>query len=432
MNNLEDCFVFYLQHDETMPVDFWTNVADLWNKWEGGNLTRNAVRKRFKRRAISVRGDIDFAHELAEELYVEDAESFKERIITSKQDFTAKAQKNGVKTEYEDFLKKHDIDPDDVTNVYFKEKADGVRFTVQTRFNADEIDFDPLEVFQDSLSEYKIPSLTIDKPKDTAEKAVVINLLDAHLDKVCSLDDSDDEATIETNVNDFEMAFNDLLLSIKTTRPEHIYIPVGNDFFHTNDFRLTTKSGTNMSDRVHISGMEAFRIGLDMLRRCIDKARQIANVTLIPVPGNHDHSRIDYLLECLLLIYENQEDVLVMDNHKDRKYVRYGEWLLGFSHGDKRYKAKDIPQLMATDKDSREHWSDIKKAVFFLGHIHHEKRYDYMTANDFRGCKVMFLRSVGANDEWHWSNGYSAIPKTAYAFVYSKNGKREQEFKVNI
>jgi hypothetical protein len=32
MNNLEDCFVFYLQHDETMPVDFWTNVADLWNK----------------------------------------------------------------------------------------------------------------------------------------------------------------------------------------------------------------------------------------------------------------------------------------------------------------------------------------------------------------------------------------------------------------
>lgn len=430
-----------------MYPDFWTEVAELWNDWEGGNLTNNAVRKRFKRRAKSVKDDIEYIDELSDELYVDNLSAFRQDVqdtisgeksakslnneVKSKTNFTEKAQEMGVKSEYQRFLEKNKIDPDDVTNVYFKEKAEGIRFTVQTRFNTDEIDFDPLEVFRDSLAEYDVPQVTFNKP-GSEDRIAVINLLDAHIDKIASVDDSDVDSSLDKNIESFEDAFNSLLESVATKSPERILIPVGNDFFHTNDHTLHTKNGTSMADRVHVSGMEAFRLGLDLLRRCIDKARQIADVTLIPVPGNHDHSRIDYLLECLLLIYETQNDVEVLDNHRDRKYYRYGAWLFGFSHGDKRYKAQDIPQLMATDAQAKKHWSDIDKGVFFLGHIHHEKRYDYMKSNDFRGCKVMFLRSVGTTDQWHWAQGYTGIPKTAYAFLYSKDGNREQEFRVNI
>lgn len=447
-NNLSECFLQYTdikKRDETVPQGFWQDIPT--------DGTPNAIRKRFKRRYKTLNSkDVvarhDYIKKLADEFEANNTDHFLNTLldilrgeksfrqndneITEKTNFSKQAEDMGVGTEYQQFLKRHKIHKDDVSMAYFKEKGDGsVNFTVQTR-SQEKPDFDPAEAFRQSIAEYEIPSSTLDKPTDTTEKAAVINLFDAHLDKVCSLDDSDSEASLESNVNDFETAFNDLLLSVKTTKPERIIIPVGNDTWHTNDFRLTTKKGTSMADRVHTSGMEAFRIGLDMLRRCIDKSRQIANVTLVPVPANHDHSRVNYLLECLLIAYENQDDVTVIDNHRDRKYIRYGKWLWGFSHGDKRYKAADLTELMATDKQARKHWAEIDKGVFFLGHVHHEKKYDYMKSNDFRGVKVMFLRSVGPNDEWHWANGYTAIPKTAYAFIYSKDGKREQEFKVNI
>jgi len=44
----------------------------------------------------------------------------------------------------------------------------------------------------------------------------------------------------------------------------------------------------------------------------------------------------------------------------------------------------------------------------------------------------MYLRSVSKADNWHWEKGFTAVPKTAYAFIYDKDGKREYEFKVNI
>ena len=178
--------------------------------------------------------------------------------------------------------------------------------------------------------------------------------------------------------------------------------------------------------------MDAFRIGLNVIRNCVDKARAIAPVELVPVRGNHDEDRVRYMTECLLIAYEKQEDVNVRDTQKARNYIRYGTWLFGLAHGDKGVKLKDYPSLMSTDKESRKHWSEIDQGIFFLGHVHHEKRYEFLKGKDFRGCKMEVLRATSAMDEWHWENGYTAIPRTAYAFVYDKDGAREHEIKVTI
>lgn len=348
--------------------------------------------------------------------------------------FKEKAEKVGARDKYERFLEEHNIDPDDIVQVYYKGKTNGTNFTVQTRFDQDEVTFDPVQAFKDSIKEYqpKDYSDLFSKNELIVDRAGMINLFDAHLDKICSLKDTDQQASIESNIKDFKRGFKEVLESVASKNPEIIYLPIGNDFFHTNDFTLTTKKGTYQADKVHVTGIEAFRIGLNLLRECIDMARSIAPVKIIPVRGNHDEDRIRYLLECLLIAYENQEDVDIIDTHKSRIYVRYGSWLFGFAHGDKGIKPKEYPSYMSTDKEGKKHWSEIDQGVFFLGHYHHEKRYEAMKNKDFKGCNVHFLRATGNMDSWHWEEGWTGIPRTAYGFVFDKNGERQQEFKVNL
>jgi hypothetical protein len=339
---------------------------------------------------------------------------------------------DSIKNLYKEFLEKHEIDKQDVVQVYFKEKPSGTYFTVQTRHGIAE-DFDPAEVFRQEIAEYTPPEYSISRLSFlTEENCGIFNIFDAHLDKISSIDDTDEESTIEGNIKLFEDSFDKLLEFMVMNEVEHILFPFGNDFYHTNDHRLTTKRGTSMADGVHITDMEAFKLGVRLIRRCIDKARHIAPVTLIPVEGNHDSSRVKYLQECLIIAYENQSDVEVIDNYRSRKYQRYGQWLFGFTHGDDNLKVADFGSLMSTDKDSRKHWSEIDKGVFFVGHLHNEKRYRTMENKDFRGCKVQFLRAISSTDTWHWKHGYTAIPKTAYGFVYSKDGKQDLECKINL
>lgn len=370
-------------------------------------------------------------------IYREDEKSDtdKKTVSNASEGVQERIEKAGEAQSYEEFLEHHGLDEDDVTNVWFKEKASGTYFSVEARKYKDaEPDFDPREVFRESIEEYTPEDYSdiFNKVSENRRRAGIINLFDAHLDKISSTRDTDEEHTIETNLAMFRRGFDEVLQSVASKNPEIIFFPVGNDFFHTNDFTLTTKRGTRQDDKVHETGMQAFRIGVNLLRECIDKIRSICPVKIIPVRGNHDEDRVRYLLECLLIAYENQQDVDIIDTHKPRIYTRYGSWLFGWAHGDKGIKLKEYPTHMSTDKEGKKHWSDINQGVYFIGHYHHEKKYEGVRKEDFKGVSVYMLRAASGTDSWHWEEGYTAIPSTAYGFVYDKNGEREQEFKANI
>lgn len=320
------------------------------------------------------------------------------------------------------------LDPDKVDKYnhvkYWTDSAGNRRYTIVPK-NENPANY--AEEFRELVDAYSIQDTShlFNKPDLSKERIAIINLFDAHIDKVSSVDRTDQDSSVETNVHSFKEAFTDLLESVFSMEPERIVIPVGNDFWHTNGSSNTTKNGTPLDDSVGLSNEESFRIGIELVMFCIDTAREIAPVTVVLVKGNHDHDKVMYLLECLTVAYKKQTDVDILDSRKSRQYIRYGQWLFGFTHGD-QVKANILPSLMATDKDSRKHWSDVNRGIYFLGHIHHERRYDY------RGCSVMYLRGVSSTDTWHWESGFTAVPKTAYAFIYDKDGKREYEFKVNI
>lgn len=350
------------------------------------------------------------------------------RVVTNANDRALdKVEEAGLSKDFDSFLEKHNLTKEDVTNVWFKEKASGTYFSVETRKTKSDLsEIDITEEFKQSIKEYVPPSYSKPHQSKLYKRTAIINLFDAHLDKISSTDVTDENSTVEGNIYQFERSYEEILSSIAEKNPEKIIIPIGNDFWHTNDDKGQTKRGTYVGGATNMDHRLAFRIGLNLIRRTIDKARLVAPVKIITVLGNHDTDKTMYLLECLLLAYENQEDVEIVDSRKTRQYHRYGAWLFGFAHGDKIQNSKDYPSLMSTDLDAKKHWSDIKQGIFFLGHRHHEIRHDY------RGCSVLYLRSENPIDEWHWEKGYTAMRKTAYGFIYEFDGSREYEFKVNI
>ena len=354
--------------------------------------------------------------------------------ISSNTDIEKTVEKKGHKTEYERFLAQQGINKEDVLTVYVKEKADGVRFTVLLKKNAEE-SFDVKQATIEHLKEYTdiVPAIPLISPKGD-EKVAVINLFDAHLDKISFLSETDEQNTLESNISRFEGAFDEILSMVAGTNPELIIFPISGDLFQSNDANLTTKKGTDQKHQQHPDYKDAYKQSLHLIRRCIDKAKQFAPIRVLSLQGNHDEDKMFYFATALEIAYEKDANVDVVDcSRKQRVYERYGRWLFGFAHGDKeKSKVKDLPNLMATDKDSRRHWSEIEQAVFFLGDIHHEREYDLLRTQDFRGVKVKFLRGVTGTDKWHTDHGWTGVPKTAYADVYDKNSGRVAYFALDV
>jgi hypothetical protein len=273
----------------------------------------------------------------------------------------------------------------------------------------------------DNGLKHKIKPYTPDYDhKPNGENVALINMFDAHIDKVTRLTETGEQTTIEENVAKFYAAFSYLLN--KANKPDLIIFPIGNDFFNVNDSRYTTKKGTPQDSNVNF--IDAFEIGMNLLIDCIDNCAKIANVYIPIIAGNHAED-LEYLLGVTLSkIYQFIPGIEIDYSRKYRKYVTYGHNLFMFAHGDKvKNKIKEIPQIMSTEQPEK--WAAAKYRYAIFGDIHHEQTHD------LRGVKAMFLRSVSHSDKWHTDNGYFAN-KTAYLQVYSKCGKFTRSETINF
>jgi hypothetical protein len=270
-----------------------------------------------------------------------------------------------------------------------------------------------LEEFRQYVS--PVPRFTYQKQE---ECAAIINLYDAHIDKVCLVTETGYGSTIEDNIEEFEHLFDRLLTHAASYAPELIIFPIGHDFFNTNGPMNTTKRGTPQD--TSIKSHDSFKVGVKLLRRCIDKARHVARVKVKVIKGNHDEDKDFYLGQVLEAVYESDHNTQVDTDRKQRKYEEYGLNLFGFGHGDKEArKVAQLPLLMAEEEKAA--WARTTFRHFFLGDKHHKMEYQFLRGKDFVGCQVKFLRSIGTTDEWHYDNGFIGIPRTGEVEIHSKS-----------
>ena len=288
------------------------------------------------------------------------------------------------------------------------------------------------QVFQrlfDSFKDYKIP--TFQYPKQSlSSKCAIINLYDAHLDKIAIKAETGENITIEDNIFRYNQGFDTLLASVLTHNPETIIFPVGNDFFHANDFSGRTKRGTQI--QYLASPEEAYALVCGVAVECIAKLAQTGAKVVIPfVKGNHDEDNVTILGFWLKQLFASAENVEFLPGRMQRNYYQYGKNLFGFAHGDKeKSKISDLPLLMAQEQPNK--WAKTIYRKFFCGDLHHQFEYKFLSSKDRPGVQVAFLRSVGGSDKWHVDNGWTGIPKTAYAEIWGKDEGELAGFKVNL
>jgi len=333
--------------------------------------------------------------------------------------FEKKADQFGVKNDYEHFLDTHGIDPEDVVQVYFKGNGDKIDFTVNTRFNQDEKDLDEqrlVHFLQSKRFELPLPKAQCKTYPDTI---AVINLYDAHVDKLGHLGEGG-KSELERNLTVLKDEFQKILEKVLKDQPNNIIFPIGNDFFNTNGSEPATKKGTPQETSIH--WQDAFEAGIDFYRSCIDEIIKYCNVTLISISGNHDSDKTYYLGQVLKGVYGNEPRVKMDMTKNNRKYLFESDVLFGFQHGDiAKNKIRRLPNVMAVEQP--ENWGEAKYRVWLLGDVHHKEKYTTFSTLEDQGVEIHFFRSATSADTWHYDQMWIDAKKSITAIVFQNSAK---------
>jgi len=205
----------------------------------------------------------------------------------------------------------------------------------------------------------------------------------------------------------YREALESLILRTAAFRFSRIVVPVGNDFFHSDTKAGTTTGGTPMD--VDSRFQKTYVAGRRLMVDAVERLRQIAPVTLVMVPGNHDSLSTFCLGDSLECWYHRTRDVTVLNAPTPRKYIEHGKVMILFTHGDKG-KKDNYPLLMATEQP--EMFGRTKYREAHTGHLHQLQVKEQM------GVRTRISPALCAADAWHNEHHFVGNQRAAEAFVW--------------
>lgn len=247
-----------------------------------------------------------------------------------------------------------------------------------------------------------------------------LSLVDAHFGKLCWGQHTGTPYDLDIARDDYVNAVDELLDKVQGFKIDRIVFPVGNDFFQINNWLGTTAKGT-VVDSVDDRFQKVFRVGVHAVEHAIRRCREIADVEVLWIPGNHDPETSWYLTEVLAAMFSADSHVKFDAGPSDRKYRAYGNTLIGYTHGDQCSHDK-LPLLMATDHVAKPLWSNARFHYIRVGHFHKKKETKYIGSDTFNGVSVTILPSLSGTDKWHYEQGYVNNHRTAEVSLWSMEG----------
>lgn len=298
-----------------------------------------------------------------------------------------------------------------IWNVY--SKKDGVqqlyasKITVKPR--TDSISVEELtEHLKEFAKHYKSP---IHKPTNYSKnsKMLEVNIADLHVGKLAWVGETGENYNINIAKERFLYIINDIITRTKHYKFEKILFVWTNDFFHYDTINVTTTAGTRQDSDVR--WQKLYTVGIEMLIEGIDLLARHAPVETFYTASNHDKMTSFYAIRELNAWYQKNKYVTVNVDPSARKYVEFGNCLIGFGHGDN--EKKRIGGLMPIE--AREAWGRTLYHEFHAGHLHSEK-----AINEQNGIIVRYISSPTSTDAWHYESGYVGAVKKAQSFVWDR------------
>lgn len=248
-----------------------------------------------------------------------------------------------------------------------------------------------------------VPKLSLKKAKNPY--ALVVCPTDFHWGKYGWVDEVGESYNFE-EARKRLMEKTETLVSRISTKPEKIFVGAGSDWFHVdNDAGLTTR-GTPQD--MCATPAEILITGCKLAREHIDMLRQVAPVEIVMMAGNHDRHSSLALMMYLSAAYENVKDVEIVITPNNRRYIEYGNTILGFTHGDGLGKTALGP-LMAVE--AREMWGNTEHKIWFHGHLHHQRMHEK------DGCLIIQMPSLAGHDRYHARSGYTTSKAGLAAYL---------------
>jgi hypothetical protein len=218
----------------------------------------------------------------------------------------------------------------------------------------------------------------------------------------------------------FRWAMFDLLDKAGSFNIDKFLLPIGNDIFHSDRTDAGSGGMTTRGTTVDVDTrrQKMFRTVRDMVVDSVDHLRKIAPVEIVIVPGNHDEETSKMLGEVLSAWYRQVENVIVdKELAKTRKYRRYGNTMLGFTHGQHE-SLKRLPMLMAKETDD---FSDARFHEIHVGHKHRKGRRDVISVREEQGVRIRTFPSLASPDAWHTLKGFTMSVRSAEAYLWHRD-----------
>lgn len=245
------------------------------------------------------------------------------------------------------------------------------------------------------------------------EHMIEIDLFDVHFGKLC-WDESTNGKNYDLDIarEDFVSAVDTLLERIGQYTPAKFLLPIGNDFFQTDNWEGTTTAGTHVAfdDRI----TKVFQCGYEAVCEVIEKLRDRAPVEPLWVPGNHDLNTSWHLFFLLSQRFRSDKHVSFDMSSRKRKYVEWGESVIGFQHG---HQMKPEKMVMIAPTEFPE-WGHKRFREIHCGHVHTRRDFKFMSASEHAGTMVRYLASLSGCDEWHYDSGYVGNKRAAEAIAW--------------
>ena len=302
------------------------------------------------------------------------------------------------------------ITKDDKTN---KDGTVTPKFRIRAALEKNkEVEFKSLlENFKEEAEKYAPKSFNIKPLNENADSLYVLNVHDLHLGKLCfSPEAKDGDYDIKIAKRVFRDAIDDLMSKAPHKKIKEVVVICGSDFFHVDNDKSSTSHDTYVDSDGRLS--KIFQEGVNLLVETVEKISSNFHVTVMCFPGNHDELISMYASHYLAAWFRNNKNVKVENTPEKRKYLGFGNTLLGFTHGSEE-KPTDLPMIMF-----RENMDKVSNYKFFewnCGHFHHQ------VVKEMHGVIVRTSPTLGSDDSYHFSKGYVKNNKAAQGLLYSEN-----------
>jgi hypothetical protein len=183
------------------------------------------------------------------------------------------------------------------------------------------------------------------------------------------------------------------------------------DILHYDTPHGTTTKGTPLDRDGRVDKMieEAVAVLCDV----INAAAERGPLEVVLVPGNHDAVMTVALRHILSATFANDKRVAIDARKTTRKYVTFGNCLVGLTHGDKAQKR--LGELMALE--AREQWGTAK-----LREVHHGHRHSDAMVETAGGVTIRQHPALCPADGWHAAEGYVGAPRAMDSYLYHAEG----------